>query len=74
MYAFKSPVIMWYADEKAVDFYIDELGVVGRTKLSCRSFQAFTVLLIGILSLGARYTPEMYTIGVTIYLSCSMPT
>jgi hypothetical protein len=70
VYALKSPVIMWYADEKTVD----ELVAVGRTKLSCRSFQAFTVLLIGILSLGARYTPEMYTIGVTLYLSCSMPT
>ena len=31
---------------------------------SCRSFRAFTVLLIGMLALGARYTPEMYTIGV----------
>jgi len=51
---------MCYADEKAVD----ELGAVGRTKLSCRSFRAFTVLLIGIFALGARYTPEMYTIGV----------
>ena len=51
---------MCYADEKAVD----ELGAVRRTKLSCRSFRAFTVLLIGILALGARYTPEMYTIGV----------
>jgi hypothetical protein len=51
---------MWYTDEKEVD----ELGDVGRTKLSCRSFRAFTVLLIGILALGARYTPEMYTVGV----------
>jgi hypothetical protein len=60
VYALKSPVITWYTDEKAVD----ELGAVGRTKLSCRSFRAFTVLLIGMLALGARCTPEMYTIGV----------
>jgi hypothetical protein len=53
---------MWYTDEKAVD----ELGTVGSTKLSCSSFRAFTVLLIGILALGARYTPEMYTVGVTV--------
>ena len=51
---------MWYTDEKAVD----ELGTVGSAKLSCSSFRAFTVLLIGILALGARYTPEMYTVGV----------
>jgi hypothetical protein len=51
---------MWYADEKAVD----ELGAVGRTKLSCRSFKACTVPLIGILALGARYTPEMYSIDL----------
>ena len=43
---------------------VDELGAVGRTKLSCRSFKACTVPLIEILTLGARYTPEMYTLGV----------
>ena len=43
---------------------MDELGAVGNTKLSCNSFRASTVLLKGIMFLGARYTPEMYTIGV----------
>ena len=56
----ESPVMMWYTDEDAEE----ESGALGSTKLFCKSFKAFTVLLIGILALGARYTPEMYTIGV----------
>ena len=43
---------------------MDELGAVGNTKLSYKSFRAFTVLLIGIMALGARYAPEMYTISI----------
>jgi hypothetical protein len=53
--------MMWYTDEDAEE----ESGALGSTKLFCKSFKAFTVLLIGILALGARYTPEMYTRGLT---------
>ena len=58
-FLYLSPVMMWYTDEDAEE----ESGALGSTKLFCKSFKAFTVLLVGILALGARYTPEMYTRG-----------
>jgi hypothetical protein len=51
---------MWYFEENAVE----EFGAVGRTKLSFRSLKAFTVLLMGILAVGAKYTPVMHRNGI----------
>jgi hypothetical protein len=52
--------MMWYVEENAVE----EFGAVGRTKLTFRRLKAFTVLLMGILALGARYTPVVHTDGI----------
>ena len=48
---------MWYFEENAVE----EFGAVVKTKLSFIFLKAFTVLLMGIVALGARQTPVVHT-------------